>query len=43
LEQALREVERRTVVLEVVIDQHEKVFPMVPAGKGLDDIIVDMA
>jgi len=43
LEQALKEVAHRTVVLEVVIDQHEKVFPMVPAGKGLDDIIVDMA
>ena len=43
LEQALKEVQHRTVVLEVLIDQHEKVFPMVPAGKGLDDIIVDMA
>ena len=43
LEQALKEVEHRTVLLEVMIDQHEKVFPMVPAGKGLDDIIVDMA
>lgn len=43
LEQALKEVEHRTVVLEVIIDPQEKVFPMVPAGKGLDDIIVDMA
>jgi acetolactate synthase-1/2/3 large subunit len=43
LEQALQEVKRRTVVLEVMIDPREKVFPMVPAGKGLDEIIVDMA
>jgi acetolactate synthase-1/2/3 large subunit len=43
LEQALEEVKRRTVVLEVMIDPQEKVFPMVPAGKGLDEIIVDMA
>jgi len=43
LETALKEVKRRTVVLDVYIDPEEKVFPMVPAGKGLDDIIVDMA
>ena len=43
LEQALKEVQHRTVVLEVMIDPQEKVFPMVPAGKGLDDIIIDMA
>ena len=43
LEQALKEVKTRTVVLEVIIDPTEKVFPMVPAGKGLDEIIVDMA
>ena len=43
LEEALKEVKHRTVVLEVMIDPQEKVFPMVPAGKGLDDIIVDMA
>ena len=43
LERALKEVQHRTVVLEVMIDPQEKVFPMVPAGKGLDDIIIDMA
>jgi acetolactate synthase-1/2/3 large subunit len=43
LEQALKEVQHRTVVLEVMIDPQEKVFPMVPAGKGLDEIIIDMA
>ncbi|HVO33225.1 MAG TPA: biosynthetic-type acetolactate synthase large subunit [Elusimicrobiota bacterium] len=43
LERALQEVKRRSVVLEVFIDPEEKVFPMVPAGKGLDEIIVDMA
>jgi acetolactate synthase I/II/III large subunit len=43
LEQALKEVKRRTVVMDVYINPEEKVFPMVPAGKGLDDIIVDMA
>src|SRR5439155_8020952 len=43
LEEALREVKNRTVVLDVYIDPEEKVFPMVPAGKGLDEIIVDMA
>src|SRR6185295_6564491 len=43
LEEALKEVKHRTVVMDVVIDPEEKVFPMVPAGKGLDDIIVDMA
>ena len=43
LEEALKEVKRRTVVLDVYIDPEEKVFPMVPAGKGLDEIIVDMA
>jgi acetolactate synthase-1/2/3 large subunit len=31
------------VVLDVIIRPEEKVFPMVPAGAGLDDIIVDMA
>ncbi len=43
LEQALKEAKHRTVILDVCIDPEEKVFPMVPAGKGLDDIIVDMA
>ena len=43
LEQALKEVKHRTVVMDVVIDPAEKVFPMVPAGAGLDEIIVDMA
>jgi acetolactate synthase-1/2/3 large subunit len=43
LEEALKEVKKRTVVLDVYIDPEEKVFPMVPAGKGLDEIIVDMA
>lgn len=31
------------VILECFIHREEKVFPMVPAGAGLDDIIVDMA
>jgi acetolactate synthase-1/2/3 large subunit len=43
LERALQEVRERTVVMDVVIDPSEKVFPMVPAGAGLDEIIVDMA
>ena len=43
LEQALKEVKHRTVVMDVVIEPAEKVFPMVPAGAGLDEIIVDMA
>lgn len=30
-------------VIEAMISPEEKVFPMVPAGAGLDDIIVDMA
>lgn len=29
--------------IEAMISPEEKVFPMVPAGAGLDDIIVDMA
>jgi len=43
LERALEEVKHRTVILDVVINPEEKVFPMVPAGAGLDEIIVDMA
>jgi len=43
LEEALKEVKKRTVVLDVYIDPEEKVFPMVPANAGLDEIIVDMA
>ena len=31
------------VVIDCVIHPEEKVFPMVPAGAGLDEIIVDMA
>ena len=31
------------VILECFIHPEEKVFPMVPAGAGLDEIIVDMA
>lgn len=30
-------------LIEAMISPEEKVFPMVPAGAGLDDIIVDMA
>src|SRR5262249_10015421 len=43
VEQALKEGKPRTGVVDVVIDPEEKVSPRVPAGKGLDDIIVDMA
>ncbi len=43
LQRALKEVKKRTVVVDVYINPEEKVFPMVPAGKGLDEIIVDMA
>src|SRR4051812_22997781 len=43
LERALEEVKHRTVIMDVVIEPAEKVFPMVPAGAGLDEIIVDMA
>ena len=31
------------VIIEAVIPHNEKVFPMVPAGAALDEIIVDMA
>jgi acetolactate synthase-1/2/3 large subunit len=34
---------KETVILDVLIQPQEKVFPMIPAGQGLDDIIVDMA
>jgi acetolactate synthase I/II/III large subunit len=30
-------------LIEAMISPEEKVFPMIPAGAGLDDIIVDMA
>lgn len=43
LEEALKLVKKKTVLLDVYINPEEKVFPMVPAGKGLDEIIVDMA
>ena len=43
IEEALKLVKKQTVVLDVYINPEEKVFPMVPAGKGLDEIIVDMA
>ncbi len=32
-----------SVLIDVIIHPEEKVFPMVPAGAGLDEIIVDMA
>ena len=41
--QIVTSLQNRTVVLDVYINPEEKVFPMVPAGKGLDEIIVDMA
>ena len=41
LEQALKS--EGPVVIDCVIHPEEKVFPMVPAGAGLDEIIVDMA
>jgi acetolactate synthase-1/2/3 large subunit len=41
LEKALKA--KGPVVIDVLIHPEEKVFPMVPAGAGLDDIIVDMA
>jgi acetolactate synthase-1/2/3 large subunit len=31
------------VVLEAIIRPGEMVFPMIPAGAGVDDIIIDMA
>lgn len=34
---------KSSVIIEAMISPEEKVFPMVPAGAGLDDIIVDMA
>ena len=43
LERALQEVTERTVVVDVLVDPNEKVFPMVPAGAALDEIIMDMA
>ena len=43
LERALKEVSERTVVVDVLVDPNEKVFPMVPAGAALDEIIIDMA
>ncbi|MBI3012770.1 MAG: biosynthetic-type acetolactate synthase large subunit [Elusimicrobia bacterium] len=41
LEKALES--KSPVILDVIIHPEEKVFPMVPAGAGLDDLIVDMA
>ncbi len=41
LEKALKS--ELPVILDIVIHPEEKVFPMVPAGAGLDEIIVDMA
>ncbi len=45
VESALKDALKSDVltVLEVIIDPKEKVFPMIPAGAGLDEIIVDMA
>lgn len=34
---------KQSFLIEAMISPEEKVFPMVPAGAGLDDIIVDMA
>lgn len=34
---------KQTFIIEAMISPDEKVFPMVPAGAGLDEIIVDMA
>jgi acetolactate synthase-1/2/3 large subunit len=31
------------VIIDAIIRPNEKVFPMIPAGAGLDEIIVDMA
>ncbi len=33
----------KSFLIEAMISPEEKVFPMIPAGAGLDDIIVDMA
>ena len=41
LKQALES--KESFVIEAMIAPDEKVFPMVPAGAGLDEIIVDMA
>lgn len=41
IERALKS--KKSVLIEAMISPEEKVFPMVPAGAGLDDIIVDMA
>ncbi len=41
LEKALQS--KTSVILDIVIHPGDKVFPMVPAGAGLDEIIVDMA
>ncbi len=41
IEKALKS--KKSVLIEAMISPEEKVFPMVPAGAGLDDIIVDMA
>ncbi len=41
VERALKS--KKSVLIEAMISPEEKVFPMVPAGAGLDDIIVDMA
>ncbi|MBI4395817.1 MAG: biosynthetic-type acetolactate synthase large subunit [Elusimicrobia bacterium] len=45
VESALREALKSPVpvLLEVIVHPEEKVFPMIPAGAGVDDIIVDMA
>ncbi len=41
LERALKST--KPVIIDCIIHPEEKVFPMVPAGAGLDEIIVDMA
>jgi len=43
IQEALKLVKTRTVLLDVYVNPEEKVLPMVPSGKGLEEIIVDMA
>ena len=45
VEGALKEAlaSEKSFLIEAMISPEEKVFPMIPAGAGLDDIIVDMA
>ena len=45
VDEALKEAlqSKVSVVIDVIVHPEEKVFPMIPAGAGLDEIIVDMA